>query len=432
MLKRKILNDLISWKNTKDKECLFVKGARQVGKTFIIEQFGKENYKNYIYINFFENPNFKNIFEGSLQADEIYKKMSLYIPNLTLVPKDTLIFLDEIQECPNARTALKFLAIDNQYDIIASGSLLGVSYKSVSSIPVGYEKQITMYPLDFEEFLWAIGTNEDAISYIKNFFEHKEKVENGINEEMFKKLREYIAVGGMPDVVNTFIKTNNFNEVHKAQIKILEDYNDDIIKHAGTNEKTKIRKCYNSIPRQLAKENRKFQYGVVEKGSTSRKYGDSIQWLIDANLVTPVYNVSTPILPLEAYAKEEYFKMYLHDIGLLVAMYGFDVKTSVLENSLSGPAKDAIYENLISTIITARGYKAYYYKAENNSQEIEFLITQNSKIIPIEVKAGNSASISLNNFIKDYNPPYAYKFITGNVGVNDTKITLPLYMAMFI
>lgn len=432
MLKRKILNDLIAWKNSKNKECLFVKGARQVGKTFIIEQFGKENYGNYVYINFLENPKFKNIFEGSLQADEIYKNMSIYISNLKLVPKDTLIFLDEIQECPNARTALKFLALDNRYDVVASGSLLGVSYKSISSIPVGFEKQITMYPLDFEEFLWATGTSEEAISYVKQFFDNRQKVDSGVNEEMLKKLREYIVVGGMPDVVNTFKETFNFNEVQRAQDKILADYNDDIAKYAETFDKPKIRKCYNSIPRQLAKENKKFQYGVVEKGSTSRKFGESIQWLVDANLVTPVYNVSNPILPLEAYSKEDCFKIYLHDIGLLVAMYGFETKATILDNSIIGPAKGGIYENLVADMLTKRGYKLHYYKPENNSQEIEFVIAKDSKIIPVEVKAGNSQSVSLNNFIKQFNPPYAYKFITGNLGVSDTKITLPLYMAMFI
>ena len=176
MLKRKILNDLINWKNTKNKECLLVKGARQVGKTYIIEEFGKNFYDNYVYLNFFSNPNLKNIFEGNLEASEIYKKMSIYIPNLNLVP-NTLIFLDEIQECPNARTALKFLAIDNKYDVIASGSLLGISYKSVPSIPVGYERQLTMYPLDFEEFLWAIGFNENSNSYIKEHFENHEKID---------------------------------------------------------------------------------------------------------------------------------------------------------------------------------------------------------------------------------------------------------------
>lgn len=431
MLKRKILNDLINWKNTKDKECLLVKGARQVGKTYIIEEFGKNYYDNYIYLNFFRNPNLKNIFEGSLEASEIYKKMSIYIPNFKLVP-NTLIFLDEIQECPNARTALKFLAIDNKYDVIASGSLLGISYKSVPSIPVGYERQLTMYSLDFEEFLWAIGFNENSISYIKEHFENHEKIENGINDEMFRKLREYIVVGGMPDVVNTFIETNNFGDVQKAQDKILFDYNDDIIKYAENVEKPKIRKCYNSIPKQLAKENKKFQYSVVEKGSTSRKYADSVQWLVDANLVIPVYNVSNPILPLDAYSKEDYFKIYLNDIGLICAMYGFDIKAPILENSLSGSAKGGIYENLICDILTKRGYKLHFYKNDDNTQELEFLITQNSKIIPIEVKAGNSASVSLNNFIIEYKPPYAYKLITGNIGVSKTKITLPLYMAMFI
>lgn len=431
MLKRKILNDLINWKNTKDKECLLVKGARQVGKTYIIEEFGKNYYDNYVYLNFFRNPNLKNIFEGSLEASEIYKKMSIYIPNFKLVP-NTLIFLDEIQECPNARTALKFLAIDNKYDVIASGSLLGISYKSVPSIPVGYERQLTMYSLDFEEFLWAIGFNENSISYIKEHFENHEKIENGINDEMFRKLREYIVVGGMPDVVNTFIETNNFSDVQKAQDKILFDYNDDIIKYAENVEKPKIRKCYNSIPKQLAKENKKFQYSVVEKGSTSRKYADSVQWLVDANLVIPVYNVSNPILPLDAYSKEDYFKIYLNDIGLICAMYGFDIKAPILENSLSGSAKGGIYENLICDILTKRGYKLHFYKNDDNTQELEFLITQNSKIIPIEVKAGNSASVSLNNFIIKYKPPYAYKLITGNIGVSKTKITLPLYMAMFI
>lgn len=431
MLKRKILNDLINWKNTKDKECLLVKGARQVGKTYIIEEFGKNYYDNYVYLNFFRNPNLKNIFEGSLEASEIYKKMSIYIPNFKLVP-NTLIFLDEIQECPNARTALKFLAIDNKYDVIASGSLLGISYKSVPSIPVGYERQLTMYSLDFEEFLWAIGFNENSISYIKEHFENHEKIENGINDEMFRKLREYIVVGGMPDVVNTFIETNNFSDVQKAQDKILFDYNDDIIKYAKNVEKPKIRKCYNSIPKQLAKENKKFQYSVVEKGSTSRKYADSVQWLVDANLVIPVYNVSNPILPLDAYSKEDYFKIYLNDIGLICAMYGFDVKAPILENSLSGSAKGGIYENLICDILTKRGYKLHFYKNDDNTQELEFLITQNSKIIPIEVKAGNSASVSLNNFIIKYKPPYAYKLITGNIDVSKTKITLPLYMAMFI
>ena len=433
MLKRKITDELLNWKRNKNKECLLVKGARQVGKTYIIDKFGKTYYKSYVYINFYEEPKFKNIFEGSLKASDIYKKMSLYVEGLNLIKNNTLIFLDEIQECPNARTALKFLAIDNKYDVIASGSLLGIGYKSIASVPVGYEKQITMFPLDFEEFLWALGVNGTAIDYIKTFFEKKEKVEYGINEEMFNMLREYIVVGGMPEVVNSFIKNKNYSTVFDIQSNILATYYDDIIKYAEALEKPKIRTCFNSISKQLAKENKKFQYSVVEKGCTSRKYASSVQWLIDANLVIPIYNVSTPILPLEAYAKDNYFKIYLFDIGLLTAMYGFDIKQSILNNTLVGGVKGGIYENLICNMLIARKYKPYYFKVENNSQEIEFLITKNGEIIPVEVKAGNTSSVSLNNFIAEYKPSFGYKLITGNIGVSDDhKVTLPLYMTMFL
>ncbi len=432
MLKRKFYDYLLNWKNTKDKECLLVKGARQIGKTYIIEQFGKENYKNYIYINFVENPRYKEIFEGALSAEEIYKKLSVYIFGIKFIEKETLIFLDEIQECPNARTALKFLALDNKYDVIASGSLLGINYKEVSSIPVGYERQVDMHALDFEEFLWAIGVNDMAISYVKEFFDKKEKVPYDINEKMLEYLREYIVVGGMPDVVNTFIKTNNYNEVQNAQEKIIRSYYEDMIKYAPVAEKPKVRKCYDSIPKQLAKENKKFQFSVVEKKSTARKYGNSLEWLLDANIIQRIYNVSTPLMPLKAYEKDDQYKVYMNDIGLLVAMYGFEMKAPILENSLKGPAKGGIYENLIADIMAKRGYKLNYYKTENGSQEIEFLITTNNGVIPIEVKAGNGASISLNTFITEFAPNVAYKLITGNLGVADSKTTLPLYMAMFI
>lgn len=432
MLKRKIIDLLIEWKNTKNKECLLVKGARQVGKTYTIRKFGEQYYKKFVYINFFENEEYKKIFDGSLSASEIYKKMSIYIPNVKLEPKNTLIFLDEIQECPNARTALKFLAIDNQYDVIASGSLLGIKTKNISSIPVGYESQIMMYPLDFEEFLWATGRNEESIAYIKEFFSEMKKVDAGVNDVMQKCLREYMIVGGMPEVVNTYISTNNYGEVHKVQKKILSNYDDDIAKYAENVQKPKIRKCYNSIPTQLAKENKKFQYSTIEKGTSERKFGESLQWLIDANLVVPVYNVSNPTFPLEAYAKEEYFKLYANDIGLLVAMYPFDMKSAILDNTLKGQAKGGIFENLVADIFSKKGYKLFYYKNENNTQEIEFLLTKNAQVVPVEVKAGNNATVSLNEFIKRYNPPYAIKLTNGNIGKVDKKITLPLYMAMFL
>ena len=434
MLKRKFFDTLVEWKNTKQNECLLVKGARQIGKTFIIESFGKSNYKSFIEINFFENPELKKIFDGSLSAKDIYEKISLYIKNAKLIKGETLIFLDEIQHCPNARTALKFLAIDNSFDVIASGSLLGIQFKeeSIPSIPVGYERQVEMFSLDFEEFLWAIGVSADTVAVFKNYFDTKQKVPSEMNDKMLKYLRQYIVIGGMPEVVNTYIATRDYQQVQRAQDKIFATYEDDISQYSNNYAKPKIKKCYYSIPRQLAKENKKFQFSVVEKNATARRFENSIDWLVSAKLATCCYNVSTPQFPLIAYEKNDQFKLYVNDIGLLCAMYGFEMKREILENTLVGFAKGGIYENLILDMLIKRGIHPHYYKTENSTQEIEFVISQNGAIIPLEVKAKNGATLSLNNFIAEFNPPYAYKFISGNLGTDGTKITLPLYMAMFI
>ncbi len=432
MLKRKILDDLIKWKENHTNECLLVKGARQIGKTFIVEQFGKTYYKSYIYINFFKEPEQKKIFESSLSADEIYRRISLYVNNVNFITNDTLIFLDEIQECPNARTALKFLAIDGRYDVIASGSLLGLNYKEIASVPVGYERQIEMSSLDFEEFLWAIGKTEQSIEALRHYFVSKEKIEPEINNQYLNILNDYIVVGGMPEVVNTFIETNNYQSVNEAQKKILDSYFYDISHYASTPDKPKIAACYSSIPRQLAKDHTRFKYSTVEQGGSARKFTTSLDWLIGASLVKSCSNVTTPLFPLVAYEKPEQFKIYMHDIGLLTSMFGFETQQAILKGNLVGPAKGGIYENLIFDMLTKRGYKLYYFKNESNTQEIEFLITKEQSVIPIEVKSKNGATLSLNSFIDNYAPPYAYKLISGNIGVSDTKITLPLYMAMFI
>ncbi len=432
MLKRKFYDRLIEWKKSKEKECLLVKGARQIGKTYIIDYFGKENYSSYIYINFIESPQLTKIFDGDLSAEEIYKQITLNIPKCRFVEKDTLIFLDEIQKCPNARTALKFLALDERYDVIASGSLLGISYKEVSSIPVGYETQMTMYSLDFEEYLWAVGYQEEAIHILKEYFDKKEKVPETIHNTMMKHLREYITVGGMPAVVNCFVKTKHFGEVYAEQQKILDSYLEDISNYAANTEKPKVKNCYLSIPKQLAKENKKFQFSVVEKKTSARKYENSIEWLRDSNLAQLCYNVSTVQFPLNAYEKEDQYKLYLSDIGLLVAMYGFDMKKAIIDDSLVGPVKGGIYENLIADMLVKRGHQVNYYRSQNGSIEIEFLITKDAQVIPIEVKANNGSTRSLNEMLGRNEIPYGYKLISGNVGVNDKKIVLPLYMAMFL
>ena len=285
MLKRKITERLLEWKNTKDKECLLVKGARQIGKTFIIEDFARKNYKHFVEINFEQHPEMKAIFDGSLSVPELIQRITLFMPDAEFVPHETLLFLDEIQSCPQARTSLKFWAIDNQFDVIATGSLLGINYKEVSSYPVGYERQMDMFSLDFEEFLWALGVKESLIDGLRGHFTSGEAIDSLINDKMMSYLREYMAVGGMPAVVNKFVETHNFNLVHAEQSKILADYMNDIAKYAPTADKPKARNCYLSIPSQLAKENTKFQYSVVEKKGTARKFANSLDWLRDANLI---------------------------------------------------------------------------------------------------------------------------------------------------
>lgn len=440
MIKRKMYKYLINWKQKKDKSALIIKGARQVGKSYLVREFGRNEYEGYIEINFLKNPLYKNIFKGDLSAEEIFKRLSAYIPNLKIIPFKTLLFLDEIQVCAEARTAVKFLVEDGSVDVISSGSLLGLSYledddKNVTeptSLPVGYEEQITMYSLDFEEFLWAKGYNDDAIAYLKDFYISNKEVSKELNDKYLELFREFMIVGGMPEVVQTFIDTNNFQEASKIQGKILADYQDDISKHAKGQEKIKVRQCYDSIPKHLAKEYKKFQYSVVEKGKTSKKYGGSIKWLCDSSLVNKCSNVNEAYIPLLAYEMDDQFKLYLNDTGLLLYLYGPETKLAILNNTLKGNAKGGIYENIISELLLKRGYKLYYYKTQNSSMEIEFVIEKNGEVIPIEVKAGNDSTPSLNSFINKYHPKVSYKFVNGNVGFLDGKKTLPYYMVMFI
>ncbi len=442
MLERKIYSELLKWKKERRqglKKCLLIKGARQVGKSFIIKEFGKAEYSSFIYIDFYKQPNLKSIFQGELSSDEIYKRLTANIPNVNLIEGDTLIFFDEIQYCGNARTAIKFLADDSRYDVISSGSLLGLSYgedgdeniEEPASIPVGYERQLIMRSLDFEEFLWALGYKKENIAQLKSYFDSGELIPESIHQTYENLFREFIVVGGMPEVLNDFSKHKDFNRVTNIQNEILAEYQDDISKHAKGKEKQYVRMCYEAVPKQLAKEIKKFQYTTVEKGQTRRKFGGSVKWLKDAEIVNPCYNVHEPYLPLMANADENQFKLYMLDTGLLLATYGFETKLAVLNNTIKGNAKGGIYENIIAECLVKRGYNLYYFKP-NDNQEIEFIIEKNGEVIPIEVKAGNTSSISLNKFIKDYSPKVAYKLINGKNGQVDSKISLPHYMVMFL
>lgn len=439
MLKRKLYADLLAWKREKKKECLLVKGARQVGKTYLVRQFGKREYESFVEINFHEQKSLKVIFEGDKTAEEICKRLTANLPGVRLIPGKTLIFLDEIQKCAEARTALKFLAQDGRFDVIASGSLLGLSYgkdddrevEPVESIPVGYERPIMMYPMDFEEFLWAYGYPDETVAYLKGFYTAKEKIPTDVREKFENLLREYLVVGGMPEVVASFAEYKDFTRVQEIQDKILASYADDISQHARGAEKVKVRACYDSIPRQLAKENKKFKYSEVEHKATARKYGDSVQWLRDANMVYLCRNTTVPTLPLKAYEKENEFKLYVADTGLLLAMFGFATKQALLNGNLKGFAKGGIYENFVAQTLAANGYTLHYYKP-NDSSELEFLIEKDGEVIPIEVKAGNTATRSLDAFVKEYEPTVAIKLISGNLGFAGKKLSIPHFLAMFL
>lgn len=431
MLKRKFLNNLISWKDSDKKKALLIKGARQIGKTYIVREFGKKYYKSFIELNLYSDKELAHVFDEALDMDTLKKNITSHIASANFIDGDTLLFIDEIEFAPNARTALKFIVEDGRYDCIATGSLLSINYKDVLSIPVGYEEQIEMHSLDFEEFLWAKGF-EHLLDDVKVYFDKKEKVPYTMHNDLTKLLREYIVVGGMPEVVDNFVKNNDYNEVYRIQESIVRSNEDDIAKYATLREKPKVRDCYLSIPNQLAKENKKFMFSKIEKKATRSKYENSIEWLRDANVVKICYNLTIPEFPLKANINPEQFKLYVSDIGLLINMYGKEIRKAILDDTLKGNVKGGIYENLIADILTKKGEALIYYKNKSNTQEIEFFIERDAKIVPVEVKSGNNQTLSLNEIIKDNNISTAYKLINGNVGIENKKITLPHYMAVFI
>lgn len=442
MLRRKFYDTLARWKSAHRKECLLVKGARQVGKTYIIDKFGRENYESYLYVNFISNPDCRAVFAGDLDAETLFKQLTITFHDFKLIPGKTLIFLDEIQNCPKARTAFKPLAIDGRADVIGSGSLLGLTYindgtvlnqeRREASVPVGYERQVVMYSLDFEEFLWAVGYRDDAVGLLKDAFESLTPLPSSINDRMLRLYREYIAVGGMPEVVVRFVTGNSFSAAFDEQRKIIDANLDDIAKYAPTTEKPKIRACYLSIPRQLAKENTKFKYSVVERGGSSRKFSSAVDWLCESALVFRSHNVETPFLPLASYVKDSNFRLFTSDIGTLVGMMGFEAMRPIVENTLIGQAKGGLYENAANCALVRRGYAPCYYMPKSNLAEIDCLIEKDSSVVPIEVKAGNSSTTSFDKMLERPEIKFGYKFINGNIGRAGKKITIPHYMSMFV
>ncbi len=438
MLRRIVEQELNSFVESDVRKCLIVRGARQVGKTYSVERLAQnERVESFIYINFLKTPELKDIFAGNLDTDSLILNFSLYMPQAKFLPGKTVLFLDEIQECPEAITSLKFWAQDAGYRVIASGSMLGIDYKRPSSYPVGSIQYVDMYPLSFREFLWAYGINDSLIDILHNCFVSRTPVSEPIHKQLLNLLKTYMVVGGMPEVVQTYVDTHNMAEVDQKQRAILSDYRYDIAHYAPADDKLKAESCYFSIPDQLSKDNHKFKYSVVQKGGNSRKFGNSLDWLVSADLAHYCKSVSTVEFPLRSFANDDNFRLYPSDIGLLVAMYDYALKTAVITDSTDsirlGQAKGGLYEALIADMLIKNGHKElYFYKNDTTKVEIEFLISAEQGVLPIEVKAGNNRSRSLDSILKKDEIAYGYKLISGNVGVSDKKISLPLYMAMFI
>ena len=436
MLKRKIDTALLNWKNTPNHSPLIIKGCRQCGKTYSVRAFAKKYYKHEVYLNFFKNPDYSSIFSGSLEINNLIIMMSALLgPDAVFEPGNTVIILDEIQDCPEARTALKFFKEDGRFDVIGTGSLLGVrGYgKQPKSIPVGSETILEMHPLDFEEFLWANGITQQVVDKLKEYLEEEVPVPEALHNKMRQLLLQYTVVGGMPEVVKTFVATKQMNSVLAIQRDIVHSYEDDMVKYASDTDKPLIRECFASIPKQLSKENKKFQYSVGKKGATSSKFKGSLQWIEDAGIVSRCYNLELPELPLDGNAINDTFKVYMKDTGLFVSMLEDGTQYDILQGNLYG-YKGAIFENLMADIFAKMGRKIYYYR-KDSGLEIDFVIRYKGGAVLIEVKATTGNAKSAKTILahpEKYRVSEAIKLGEYNVGRNGRMLTVPLYMGFLL
>lgn len=436
MLKRKIEQQLVEWKNTENHKPLIIKGCRQCGKTYSVKKFADENYQNVVYLNFFENPEYASAFAESLEVDYITMMLSAILGNRAkFIPGQTVLILDEIQDCPEARTALKFFKEDGRFDVIGTGSLLGVKGygNEPKSIPVGSETVLEMHPLDFEEFLWANEISNDIVEFLKKSLDEEKPIPEALHNRMRNLLLSYAVVGGMPEVVQTYVNTKQMNDVLHIQRDIVSSYEDDMIKYAEKSDKSRIRECFQSIPKQLSKDNKKFQYSTIKKGSTASKYEGSLQWIEDAGIISRCYNLAITELPLDGNAEKENFKVYMQDCGLFVSMLEDGTQADILQGNLYG-YKGAIFENLIADIFTKMGRKLYFFR-KNTGLEIDFVIRYKGECVLVEVKAstGNTKSAkTILNHPEKYHVNSAIKLGDYNVGKMNQMLTLPHYMAFLL
>ncbi len=434
-LKRKIDIYLKEWKNSKNRKPLIIKGARQIGKTTSIEKFGRENYKSFIEINYISMPQYKQIFQDGYTTENIIKNISLLNSEYKFIPGNTLIFFDEMQEYPDTATSLKFFNEDGRFDVICSGSLMGINYNQIHSNSVGNKEDYTMRSLDFEEFLWAKGYGEEQIESLYICMKEVKPLTNIQFDVMMNNFKDYLITGGMPEIVSTFIDNKNFSGILNMQQKLLTDYEEDITKYAGGLDKSKILDAYKKIKIFLGNDNKKFQITKLKDGARNREYVGVIDWMDRAGIINISYALEHLEMPLKANYNPDNYRLYFGDTGLLIGSLDEESQSDLRNNQNFGTYKGALYENIVAEMLTKAGFDLFFYRDEQSKIEMDFIIRDEKSIIPVEVKAGDNATYSLNRLIdeKQYkNIKYGIKLCNKNIGFNGKFYTFPYFMTFML
>lgn len=435
LLKRKIDKYLTDWKNRSDRKPLIIKGARQIGKTRSVEWFAGQNYASVIEINFIEQKKYREIFNDGFEVDAILKNISLLNPELKFIPGNTIFFFDELQACPNCATSLKFFKLDGRFDVICSGSLMGISYNEIESNSVGYKEDYEMHSMDFEEFLWAMGYNDEFTADLLSHMLDVRPLSELQMDTLMSLFRDYVIIGGMPEVVSTYVRNKNFSGTLDIQRQLLKDYEEDITKYVEGLDKAKVKAVYNHISTFLAKENKRFQITKIARNARNRDYMGCVEWLADAGVVNVCYCLNQPELPLKGNYDPKMYKIYFKDTGLLIASLDEEAQEDLRANKNIGTYKGAIYENIVGDMLVKQGYRLFYYHSDKPALEMDFFIRDADSLIPVEVKANDGATASLNRLLNDdkYNDvKYGIKLGYRNIGFNGKFYTFPYFLTFLL
>lgn len=435
LLKRKIDKYLTDWKNKPDRKPLIIKGARQIGKTRSVEWFAGQNYASVIEINFIEQKKYREIFNDGFEVDAILKNISLLNPELKFIPGNTIFFFDELQACPNCATSLKFFKLDGRFDVICSGSLMGISYNEIESNSVGYKENYEMHSMDFEEFLWAMGYNDEFTADLLSHMLDVRPLSELQMDTLMSLFRDYVIIGGMPEVVSTYVRNKNFSGTLDIQRQLLKDYEEDITKYVEGLDKAKVKAVYNHISTFLAKENKRFQITKIARNARNRDYMGCVEWLADAGVVNVCYCLNQPELPLKGNYDPKMYKIYFKDTGLLIASLDEEAQEDLRANRNLGTYKGAIYENIVGDMLVKQGYRLFYYHSDRPALEMDFFIRDADSLIPVEVKANDGATASLNRLLNDdkYNDvKYGIKLGYRNIGFNGKFYTFPYFLTFLL